>query len=320
MLRTTDELIENALFEAGEKTDGTSQFQNRMMPWINRAYRNVWMGGNEFVQQANPKWKWLRFQNHLLLDPAVKGECTTLNGSVNVTLDDPPAVSFVGRHFRVEGHPDIFFVKTHQAGTTAVTLDSVYTGTTGGFKYRAMKLDYDLAIDVLSVTSPMTMSRLPYRVIGISTDLLSERWPLRSLSGGPPHEFALLSRNTVRFSHYGLEMDATYTGDLDWIRVEYTYMQRPDDLAGGANEEPLVPEHFRSILSDMVAYWIMFKKSDERRTELISRARAGVNAMVLEYLVQAPRIGEPAHLFPRQNQVRDYRSGPLRTESGKIIG
>ena len=84
------------------------------------------------------------------------------NNNAAITFSSAPAVSVAGRHFKVEGHPDVFIISTHTAATAAATLDTVYTGdTAAAAAYKVMKLDYDLAADVIHSASPRSSCAKP---------------------------------------------------------------------------------------------------------------------------------------------------------------
>ncbi|MGI0026158.1 MAG: hypothetical protein ACREA4_13565, partial [Nitrososphaera sp.] len=47
------------MFRAGEKTDGTSDYEAQALIYLNRAYRTVYMGGGEFSKGMREQWYWM---------------------------------------------------------------------------------------------------------------------------------------------------------------------------------------------------------------------------------------------------------------------
>ena len=126
------DLINSALFLAGESTDGLSDFQDRALELLNRSYRAIWMGGTEIDPTLNEEWWWLRKSTPgvITLLPREEHTASVTNNSASITFSATIADSKVGWHFRAEDTADVFRISTHVAGTAAATLDSVFTGTT----------------------------------------------------------------------------------------------------------------------------------------------------------------------------------------------
>src|SRR5690348_10306379 len=96
---TSSDILQAALFEAGEPTDGTSEYQAAALRLLNRAYQAIWMGGAELDPTCNEEWLWLQSSTPgvLTIYPVV----TTLtavvtNFSTSIVFSSAPTVSYAG--------------------------------------------------------------------------------------------------------------------------------------------------------------------------------------------------------------------------------
>lgn len=319
----TSDLKADALFRAGEPTDGSSDWDARVLEYLNRAYRILRDGGSELDPMVREDWWWLRKSppGVLTLQPTITtGSVTTTNNSTSITFSSAPAASVANYFFKIDSDSDVFRVATHTAASTAATLDSVYTGSTGAGKaFHLLKLEYDLASDVLRLIAPMRVYRptplglRDYKIHGISLNELEEDYPLPLIEPGIPDLFAHVGETKVRFNRYG---GLTST---ELIRVEYDYLYKPADLANTALEEPVVPLDRRQILADIALVFLFADKDDSRATAMLTIAQRGLYAMAAEnrhkHATQSDHTGK---IRPRCPRI--VRRGPLRTSSGLIIG
>lgn len=276
--RTSADLIDDILFRAGEPTDGTSDFEDEALRLLNRAYRALWTGGGEFVKGMNERWLWLKKDppGVLTLLPSITdGTVDVTNNSTSITFSVAPAASVAGWFFRVDEDGTMFRIASHTGGVATATLDSPYTGATNtAAAYRLMKLEYDLAADLLRVVSPMRVQGSDHDEIdGVDLPTLDRDYPLTNIEGGLPFKFALVTETKVRFNRFGGD-EAT-----EFFRVEYDYHQKPADLTNSGSEEPLVPLDHRHILSDIALYHLWSSKNDDRAELAGSAVRAGLLAM-----------------------------------------
>ena len=325
-LTTTDEILDYALYHAGEPTNGTSDYEAQVLIEANRAYRAIWMGGSEFAEDVNEKWWWLRKTDNngyslpgtLTLDPVIDTlTATVTNNNQSVTMSAAPSPTVSANveswFFKVDDHADVFRV-TEQSGAT-LTLDSVYTGPSGAGKAcKLFKLDYDLASDVLRVIAPMRVYReREVAVQGMDLEALERRWPLNDLYLGTPTAFAVLTSQRVRFNKF------TGTSSTDLTRVDYDYHELPADLTDSSESTPVIPKEYRYILADAALYFLLLNKDDDRDTKVLARVQAGLRAMMKENRASVHRTGDLyGKIQPRQDKLDRFR-GPRRTESGLII-
>lgn len=314
VLQTSAELIAHGLFQAHEKTDGTSDYAAAAIRHLNKAYRAIAMGGNEWVSNRNPLWWWLRGEASLILQPVIEtGTVSVTNNSTSATLSATQATSLAGRFFKTEAHADVFRISAHTAGTDALTLDTVYTGTTSATaSYKAMALEYDLASDVLYVESPMRVYGSSHEIAGMSLRDLDVRYPLDLTASGQPENFAQVDEDTVRFSHYGGD------SSTELFRVDYDYVRRAADLANDSSE-PVIPLQYRYVLADMITVFIAIDKDENDDAEFFGKsAKSTIEAMIADQNARLGKQGEVGRIYSRPSH-RD-RQYPLRTQSGHIIG
>lgn len=317
--RYSADLLTDLLFRCSEPTDASSDFQEAALRYLNRAYQSLCMGGAELDPSIQEDWWWLRKSppGVLTLYPVkTTGTVSVTNANTGATFSTDPG-SVAGWFLSVTDAPgDIFRISSIAAGVAV--LDSVYTGATNPTaNYRLMKLEYDVASDVLRLISPMRAYRSDYRyeILGVDLSAMDRDDPLGLVEPGLPDRFAMVDENTLRFNRAG------GTASTDLIRVEYDYIARPDDLTNSASEEPVVPRQWRKILSDWAAWWLFVDKNDDRADAMGLAAKNTLRAMALENKHRLGSVGRGAigRIVPRQDQY-DRQRGPLRTSSGLILG
>jgi hypothetical protein len=319
-LSTSEEIIADALFRSAEPTDGTSDYADNAVIWLNRVYRGLYMGGNELDETINENWNWLKAEATLVLNPvydtgtvSVTKNSETAFFSASPTDIDSNDESKQGWFLRVTGKPDIYKLSSHIITATQMTLDSVYTDdtdTTASFKL--WKQDYDLQSDLLRLLNPMMEFRHKRPIYGLSEESMERKWPQANISYGSPDRFTQLTETSVRFNKGGSDND-------ELIKINYDYLQRPADLANDTGT-PALPQQYRYVLSDFLRAIILEDKEDTRTGDAYLQARAGLKAMARENKARMAKYGSPGAIFPRQGQVHAGAHGPLRTETGLIIG
>ncbi len=325
-LQTTGDIKCYVLDKSDELTDGSSDFDAQSLEFINRQYQAIWLGGQELEPSIKEDWYWLLKHppGVLNLEPAITtGTVAVTNNSTAITFSSAPAASVAGYFLRITGERDVFRISTHTAGASAAVLDAAYTGTTNATAaYILMRLEYDLASDVLNVISPFRTTRHnsnedPHRIDGIDLDTMERDWPLSQISEGVPETFAVVLQTDttfkIRFNRYGSK-----TAN-DFIRVEYSYLQRPSLLTTTPSTTPLLPWEWRQILADASIFLMLIAKNDSRADTYGLSARQGLQAMARENRHRrAKATTDYGQIITRQAHVRYNRI--LRTESGLIIG
>ncbi len=281
---TSQDLVDDILFRAGEPTDGTSDFDAAALRYLNAAYQAIWMGGGSIDPTLNESWWWLKKDppGTLVLEPNITaGTVAITNSSASITFSTGPTPTVAGYFIHFTGDNDIFRVITHTATQTGATLDTAYTGSTdGASNYTLFKLEYDLASDVMRVIAPMRTFNQPTRVrldhefdiVGTELPALEQKYPLaNATSSENPDVFAMVGDQKVRFNRYPAAQ----------IHVEYDYLAEPVDLTDGAGT-PLVPRQWRKVLSDVAVMFLLTDKNDSRAVGAAQLALNGLRSMAIE--------------------------------------
>ena len=280
------DIIDQALDAIGEKTDGTSDYNSAALVFLNRVYRQVWMGGMEVSPELHEDWWWLRKYppGSLVLEIAIEtGTVAVTQDSTTVTFSSAPTKSVANWHLKIKGEPDLHRVSTHTANVATATLKDAWTGATNAAaSYTLMKLEYDLGpTDVLRVISPLRVFRNQFgerhdgEIEGIDAESMDLRFPLKYVESGIPTYFAVIyetdNKMTVRFNRYV----------KDRTRVEFDYLFIPD-AATDTSTEPVLPLQWRHVLSDGVAWRLAIMKNDTIADVQGLLFKGGVQAMASE--------------------------------------
>lgn len=318
-LTTSAEILDWMLFQAGEPTDGTSDFHAHAIECLNRAYRDIWMGGGALVREMNEPWLWLKKDppGVVILNPLIEdGTVSVTNNSASITFSSAPAASVQGRFFRVEGHADVFRISSHTGGVASATLDSVYTGATNAAAgYKVMQLEYTLAADLLRVIGPMRIYKdNKVEVDGVSLSSLERDYPLAYVEAGVPDMFAMVTETKVRFNRYG------GVSSTELIRVEYDYLQKPATELADDTVEPLVPLEHRQVLADVALMYLYTAMSDARVAIVAPMAKAGLSAMAADNRARLAQMSRKMGAIMTRPSGNAATQRVIRTESGFILG
>jgi hypothetical protein len=315
---TTRDLKLDVLHRVSEPSNSTD-YSSKAIDYLNRTYRTLCAGASEFLPEVVDDWWWLRERATLSLLPAITtGTVTLVDGSADITFSDAPAASVVGYRIRVEGHPELFSVATHIAADTAATLDMPYNGPSATSAFKLMKVIYDLAANVNAIMGPMQGYRTNTRILGMSPERMDELYPMMNLNPGVPTAFSLEDEQQIRFNYGGRD-------DGRSMRVDYMFRPSVQELTDSDASIPLVPLEWRHILSDMATTYIFLDKNDDRSNAIALAARTGLAGMLRENKRQLKKMGAEGigAIYPRQGGRYGNTPtgrGPLRTESGMIIG
>ena len=303
-LASTLQIRNDALFRAGEKTDGTSDLDAQSLIYLNRAYRALYMGGNEFDPSINEIWWWLKREDNIILDSVIDtGTVNVTNNSNSITFTTAPtpvvdANVNTGWFLKIDEHPDVFKISNHTTSSVTAIIDSVYTGKTNtAAKYKLMKLEYNLNSAAIKLIAPMVGYQSgQFKIFGMSLDRMESEYPLAQVQSGIPTKFADVDEDTIRFNKYA----SPTQGEL--IRIDYDYLLKPSDL-DDFSDPPLVPTQYRHILSDMTLFFLMADKGDTNAPAMSLQARSGIRAMAKENKDRWSKIGRMGSIAYRQRQV-----------------
>ena len=300
-LRTNQDIINNALVQAGELPNANSDFFNQALIYYNSIHRAICSGGSELDPSINEDWEWLKKPTPgiLILQPSTTGLVSIAQGSANATLAIAPSISIQGQLLWIPGDSgDFYIIQSHTGGLSSITLDSVYTGTTNAAAtYKAAQLEYDLASDFDSFIGPMKIPRSGQEISEIDLSRMNLDYPYSRMIAGTPSVFGLVDDQRVRFNTYPSETST------EFLRVEYDYKIRPVDLSYDTGE-PLVPFNKRQVLSNWVTAYILMDKDDDKQSTFLAMAKAGLQGMVLNRHRGMERAGRNmGQIITRQDQV-----------------
>ena len=306
---TTDDLRILALQNAGECTDGTSDFDTFAVENLDYMHKVIVAGGNEFDIELGEPWIWARKSTPDIVNlvPAYEdGDVALTKGSTAGTFSVAPAVglgSFAGRFLKVESRPEIFRIASHTAGDTSITLDAEYTDdTTTGSNFQAMELDYDLpSSNLVRLIEPARMYKDKLhgddhdgQIPGIDPKRFENDFPLKHIMRGTPSRFTKIN-----------EVDGQYTVRFNMFvdtetRVEFEVIPIPTTLTSSPDTTPLVPLQYRRVLAYAATYFIMVDKSDSRADRYFRHTQAMLQAMVQANRRELEQVGKNfGRLIPR---------------------
>lgn len=234
-LQTAKDIKFDALTLAGELTSGVSDYDAFAVTELNAHYNNLLSGAPIFEIPAGAPYDWAisRDPGIFILQPAfTTGTLTLTASSTSGTFSDAPSValgSFVGRFVKTS-RPEYYRITAHTAGSTSITLDSAWLGTTGAYTHQTVKLDYELTTNILRLVERISIFWDP--ALGIRNNKLegmdfrsfTEAYPFPWLKEEPPTAFGIMKREdgliTLRFNGWP---SAT-------TRCEYNYVPYPERL------------------------------------------------------------------------------------------
>jgi len=279
-LTTNEDIINDALFRASEEIDGTSDLDARALIYYNRAYRELYMGGQSFDPTINETWWWMKAEASLILDSKITtGSVNVANNSTTVTFSTTPTPTsdsnVTNWFFKVDGQAD--FYKISSIVTTAGILDSVYTGETAATAtYTLFKLDYDLTSSAIKIIGKMVSYQdSEHTIEGMALSEMDQKFPLALVRSGVPSKFAMVDENTIRFNYWGPDNE----GDI--LRIDYDFLELPSDLANDTGT-PLVPLQYRHVLSDMTLFYLLADKDETKQEAAGLQSRQGIRSMAQE--------------------------------------
>lgn len=225
----------SALQNVGEVTNGNSEFDSLVLPFLVDSIRDVQSFASVFNVDIGEDYPWARNEDPGLLTLQPKYETGTIaitEDSTTATLSSAPAVgqgSFQDWFLKIEGREDVWRITAHTAGNDTLTLDQAYTDATGtGLSYFLFKIDYALTSGIQRLFAPFVVHKLQEdffrksnQIHYISKPNLERDWPLRLIEEKIPTRFSVIKNLdgllTVRFNGYVKEK----------TRVEYDYVAEP---------------------------------------------------------------------------------------------
>lgn len=145
--RYGSDILDEILQKAGEPTNGNSPFETLARTYANKVNNAIICGGNIFSIKVDESWAWARSRHpiNIELQPEYStGNVTCTLGSTAVTFGTAPADSLEGWFLQVSGKSTVYKITQHSAGGATAAIDANFVNTSGGYSFRAFKLDYEI--------------------------------------------------------------------------------------------------------------------------------------------------------------------------------
>jgi len=315
---TVNDLKADALFRAGEDATGGSTYDTKVVEYLNAVQLGLLMGGpfgpsdEKGTTLPVVDWLWARKRPPGVFNTKAQittGTVSATKGSTTITFSSGPTASVANYHIRINSLSPVMRITTHTGGQTNATLETEWTeDDQTSVTYKLFCIEYSLASDFLRLVGQFNIPSDPYKIDVVDLDAMEDRYPLTMIAAGTPNMAAFIGPATIRLNKW--------TEDV--LRVEYNYIYTPDDLATGGT--PVLLRHHRRILAVGAACLIAFDKSDSKAQSLLLEMQAIMRGMMQEHAHQAHRAAAGfGSIKARQDQLT-YSDGPLRTESGLVIG
>lgn len=158
--RTTADIVDLALRNSGEVTNGNSSYETQCLDYLNRVHMAIVSGGTipvgkDATVDIDEVWPWAKARRPISLELLPSYD----TGTMTLTLDSEagtfsvaPSYSVAGWYLRVSGREGIYRIASHTASATAFELDVTYPNATGsGLSFEVFKLDYDIIQDLIVI-------------------------------------------------------------------------------------------------------------------------------------------------------------------------
>lgn len=160
--RTTADVLDLALANAGETTNGNSGYETDLLNKLNRVNFTLIAGGTislgkDATVEIDEVWPWAKAKRPMVIELQPKittGSVTVTLGSEAGTFSSGPAASVAGWYLKVDGSEGTYRIASHTAAATAFELDGAWPlATVTGGTFTVFKLDYDLVPTYLVIDS-----------------------------------------------------------------------------------------------------------------------------------------------------------------------
>jgi hypothetical protein len=238
----TQDLKQDVLQKCGELTDGTSEYEDKVLDYINRAQQAMVSGAAELDIDIGEPFPWAlnQYNKILILQPAITNLSVSFtNGSATATLSAAPTQNLLNWWVQPENTSETYRVAAHTGLSTTITLDSEYIETTANISATIFKTDYELEAGVLRLANPfitnydevILYNSDPGQIVGVDLAEFNRQYPTFLYRASTPTAFAQVYKSndmkpTVRFNSV----------PVNPIRVQYNYVPVPADLTNGSPE------------------------------------------------------------------------------------
>lgn len=158
--RTSADILDLALTNAGEVTNGNSPYETQALDFLNKVNFVLIAGGTiplgkDTTVEIDEVWPWAKAKTPLVLELQPKYDTGTValtQGSEVGTFSSGPAASLRGYHIRISGKEEVYKIAEHTAASTSFELDAAYPDdTVSGANFEAIKIDYELIPSFITV-------------------------------------------------------------------------------------------------------------------------------------------------------------------------
>jgi len=239
----TQDLKKGVLFRCGELDDGTSEYDSKVIEYLNRAQQAMVSGAAELDLDIGEPFPWAlnQYNKILILEPAITNLAVTFtNGSATATLSAAPVNNLLNYWVQPENSSETYRVAAHTGTSTTITLDSVYIGTSvTNLPCTIFKTDYELDENILRLANPfitnydevILYNSDPGQIVGVDLSEFMRQYPLFLYRASTPTAFTQVYKDnsmkpTVRFN----------SCPVNRIRVQYNYVPVPPALTNGVTE------------------------------------------------------------------------------------
>ena len=335
---TTQDCLNAALHWAGEleTTHSTqSEFRQKGLDYINRAYLAIMSGASEFDLDLNEPFTWARNKTPgiVTFQPNVANIVSINLGATTGTFGTIPVdalgaqTSMAGRYLKVPGFADMVLILTHIAASTTFTIDEPWTGNgtqsnTVGAACNMYLLNYNLIPGIIRLIAPMRIYKYQGNMSGmgaqsggelLGSDLpaMLREYPLYAISTYVPNRFAIqsTSASTKTDGTDDSVINIRINSDCPYLsRAEYDYIPFPTTLTDSTSSIPVVPLNHRVVLAYAAAYFILLDKYDDRSQEFLKQTQGGLRALKRADEAQRTEINPfRGRLIPRKDLVKRSR-------------
>jgi len=217
--RTTADILDLALSDAGETTNGTSAYESDALDYLNRVHMAIVTGGTipigkDSTVEIDETWPWAKSLKPLILELQPKidtGTVTLTQGSEVGAFSSAPSVSVTGWYLRVNGREEVLRIGAHTAASTAFEIDGSYPDASGTLNFTLFKLDYTLTPEYIVIdqsnnkiefqeTAGTTLTGTLTSGVYTPTALASEVQTQMNSAGGTPAYTVTYSSVTRKFT------------------------------------------------------------------------------------------------------------------------
>jgi hypothetical protein len=306
------DILKGALQKAGEKTDGTSVYQELALKFLNNAYIDILSGGSHFSGgDIGDPWAWARsrYPISVIMQPPFWSSVNTTQGSETITFVTPPASSIGSLKdwlFKSEGTYDYYKITAHNAGDATATIEAPFAVySENGQSCACYHMIYSLPTNILRLCAPFRIYQsnsfdddTDGKIYAIDIDTMDEKWPIIRLVSGTPDRYADVYRSEteylIRFNKW------THIP----IKIDMDYIPVPTDLIDSQNSIPIIPKQKRVVLEYATAYYLCQEKQLQDTDKFFELTRKMIVAMQNEgarQITQANR--QRGTLVPREDKL-----------------